>query len=260
MARPPLESLRWRGWTVYGRWSRVARPASAKRGRAAAADGAASFTGRSRSRRGSPAAWRGSGADARDPAQAIGRYVPSGEVLGGLDAVVLNAGVLARRAAERDRATTPGTACGTNLVGPYRYALACLPAPARGRRPSIVIRRLRRRALGRGTVGAAYSVSKRGAVMLAKMLAVEAGPQGSVRTPSARATRSPAWSRASATLERDGSTEGLAAPAARPPGARRDVAAAVAFLVSSDGEMIRARAPDRRRHAGGAARARSGAR
>ena len=59
---------------------------------------------------------------------------------------------------------------------PYRYAVACLPHLRAAGGGSIVITASDAGVWAEATIGA-YSVSKRGAIMLAKMLAVEAGPQ-----------------------------------------------------------------------------------
>src|SRR5262245_14131020 len=176
-------------------------------------------------------------ADARDR-DAIHRSVRNAvEVLGGLDAVVLNAGVLH----DGPLSETPDDAWDavleTNLIGPYRYAVACLPHLRAAGGGSIVFEASDAGDWAEAKIGV-YSVSKRGAIMLAKMLAVEAGPQDvRVNAVCPGDTEPGMVTRVGARDDLPDTTTWL-----RPPRGRlvhaRDVAAAVAFLVSSDGEMI----------------------
>jgi NAD(P)-dependent dehydrogenase (short-subunit alcohol dehydrogenase family) len=137
------------------------------------------FTGRSRGRGEDVARDTGAVlvvADVRD-ADDIRRSVEEAVgVLGGLDVAVLNAGVLADAPlSETDDATWDGI-IETNLVAPFRYARATLPLLEESG-GSMVLTASDAGVWGETAIGA-YSVSKRGLIMLTRMLAVEAGPRG----------------------------------------------------------------------------------
>jgi NAD(P)-dependent dehydrogenase (short-subunit alcohol dehydrogenase family) len=116
-------------------------------------------------------------ADVRDPA-AIARSVDEAvAALGGLDVAVLNAGVLHAAPLSETTDAAWDTVIETNVLAPYRYACAVLPHLERGAAPAIVITASDAGVWGETTIGA-YSVSKRAAIMLTRMLAVEAGLRG----------------------------------------------------------------------------------
>jgi NAD(P)-dependent dehydrogenase (short-subunit alcohol dehydrogenase family) len=204
-------------------------------------DGArVAFTGRDRQRGETVAARHGATfleADARDR-EAVRRSVTNAaEVLGGLDAAVLNAGVIHDGPlTETDDEAWDGI-IGTNLVGPYRYAVACLPHLRSAGGGAIVITSSDAGVWAESAIGA-YSVSKRGAIMLARMLAVEAGPHGIRVNAVCPGDTEPGM------VTRVGARDDMPDTASwvRPPRGRlvqaSDVAAAVAFLVSSDAEMV----------------------
>ena len=88
------------------------------------------FTGRDPARGASVADETGASfvqADVCDP-EAIARSVVEAiEVLGGLDALVLNAGVLHEAPLSETSDEAWDAVMDTNLVAPYRYSVACLP-------------------------------------------------------------------------------------------------------------------------------------
>ncbi len=113
-------------------------------------------------------------------------------MLGGLDALVANAGVLHEaRLSETDDGAWDAV-LETNVVGYYLYAVACLPHLRRAGGGSITMISSDAGVWGETAIGA-YSVSKRAVNMLVNTLAVEAGPHGSGSMPSAPATPRPGW-------------------------------------------------------------------
>jgi NAD(P)-dependent dehydrogenase (short-subunit alcohol dehydrogenase family) len=198
------------------------------------------LTGRDRERGEAVAARYGATfleADARDR-EAIRRSVGNAvEVLGGLDAAVLNAGVIHDGPlTETDDDAWDGV-METNLVAPYRYAVACLPHLRAAGNGAIVITSSDAGVWAESAIGA-YSVSKRGAIMLARMLAVEAGPQGvRVNAVCPGDTEPGMVTRVGARDEKPDTASWI-----RPPRGRlvqaSDVAAAVAFLISPDAAMV----------------------
>jgi NAD(P)-dependent dehydrogenase (short-subunit alcohol dehydrogenase family) len=138
------------------------------------------LTGRDRARGDEVAHRTGStfvAADVRDPAAVRGSVEAAAAALGGLDGVVLNAGVLH----EGSLSETPDEAwdavMDVNLMGPYRYALACLPHLRAAGGGSIVAVSSDAGAWVETAIGA-YSVSKRALITLAQMLGTEAGKDG----------------------------------------------------------------------------------
>lgn len=154
------------------------------------------------------------------------------DVLGGLDALVLNAGVLHEGPLSETPDDAWDTVLETNLFSAYRYAVACLP---------------HLRAAGGGAIVAissdagvwvetgigAYSVSKRALITLAQMLGTEAGKDGirvNVVCPGDTAPGMATFT--SGRVEHD-ATGWLLPPAGR-IGTALDTAAAVAFFLSPD--------------------------
>jgi NAD(P)-dependent dehydrogenase (short-subunit alcohol dehydrogenase family) len=137
------------------------------------------FTGRSRERGDAVARDTSAGlvvADVRDRDDIKRSVDDAVAMLGGLDVAVLNAGVLADAPlSATDDATWDGVIA-TNLVAPFRYACATMPLLEQSR-GSMVLTASDAGVWGETAIGA-YSVSKRGLIMLTRMLAVEAGPRG----------------------------------------------------------------------------------
>jgi meso-butanediol dehydrogenase/(S,S)-butanediol dehydrogenase/diacetyl reductase len=198
------------------------------------------LTGRSAERGAAVAAEVGGtfvGADVRDPSDIARSVTAAVEALGGLDVAVLNAGVLHDAPLSETDDAAWDSIIETNLLGPYRYACAVMPVLAQSRDASIVVM-----ASDAGvwveTSIAAYSVSKRGAIMLAKMLAVEGGPKGVRCNAVCPGDTEPGM------VTTTGGRDDLPDTASwgRPPLGRLvhadDVAATVAFLVSDDGRNV----------------------
>jgi NAD(P)-dependent dehydrogenase (short-subunit alcohol dehydrogenase family) len=138
------------------------------------------FTGRDE-RRGADVAGRTGAsfirADVRDPTAIDASVDAAVALLGGLDIAVLNAGVLHDAPLSTTTDEAWDTVLDTNLVAPYRYACATLPHLVRGTSGAMTLTASDAGIWGETTI-AAYSVSKRAVMMLTRMLAVEAGPQG----------------------------------------------------------------------------------
>ena len=96
--------------------------------------------------------------------------------LGGLNAVVLNAAVLHEGPLAETTDEVWDAILETNVLAPYRYALACLPH-LRAAGGSIVAMSSDAGVWVEPAVGA-YSVSKRALIVLAQMLGTEAGKDG----------------------------------------------------------------------------------
>ncbi len=176
-------------------------------------------------------------ADTRDR-EAVRRSVANAaEVLGGLNGAVLNAGVLHEAPLTETDDEAWDAVLETNLVGPYRYAVACLPHLRAAGGGAIVITSSDAGVWAEAPIGA-YSVAKRGAIMLARMLAVEAGPHGIRVNAICPGDTEPGMLTRVGTRAAAASTDGWV----RPPRGRLvqapDVAAAAAFLLSADAEMI----------------------
>jgi NAD(P)-dependent dehydrogenase (short-subunit alcohol dehydrogenase family) len=155
------------------------------------------------------------------------------ELLGGLDALVLNAGInhVAPISETTDEAWD--AVMETNLVGPYRYAVASLPELRKAGGASIVAISSDAGVWPEVSIGA-YSVSKRALVMLVQMLAIEAGPHGiRVNAVCPGDTEPGMVSLVEGRREAQG-TDAWSVPPLGRFGTAADVAGAVAFFVSSD--------------------------
>ena len=193
------------------------------------------FTGRDASRGAAVADRTGAAfvqADVRDPA-AIRRSVAEAvSRLAGLDAVVLNAGILHASALSETSDESWDAVIETNLLAPYRYAVACLPA-LRTAGGSITLISSDAGVWPEVAIGA-YSVSKRALIWLGHMLAVEGGPHGvrvNVVCPGDTAPGMATF--VDGRVEPDGTAGWLLPPLGR-VGTGADVAAAVAFFVSAE--------------------------
>jgi NAD(P)-dependent dehydrogenase (short-subunit alcohol dehydrogenase family) len=175
-------------------------------------------------------------ADARDGAAIRSSVQAAVAGLGGLDVVVLNAGVLCEGTLSETTDEQWDAVMSTNLVAPFRYARATLPALHETRGSMVLV------ASDAGVWGetpiAAYSVSKRAVIMLTRMLAVEAGPGGVRVNAVCPGDTEPGMVTTVAGRETLPDTSQWT----RPPLGRlvhaRDVAAAVAFLVSDEARTI----------------------
>ena len=173
-------------------------------------------------------------ADVRDAEAVRASVQVAVEQLGGLDALVANAGVLHEAPLSETTDEAWEVVLETNVLGYYRYAVACLPELREAGGGSITMISSDAGVWGEVAIGA-YSVSKRAVNMLVQTLAVEAGPDG-IRV-NAICPGDTAPGMATGLDGRDESSD----PSSwiRPPLARvgtgMDVAGAVAFFVSSDG-------------------------
>ena len=194
------------------------------------------LTGRDRARGEAIAARTGSTfiqADTRDP-DAVRRLVSEAvAILGGLDAAVLNAGVIhdAQLAETSDEAWD--AVIETNLIGPYLYAVACLPELRAAGGGSIVAISSDAGVWPETAIGA-YSVSKRALIWLAQMLAVEAGPHGIRVNVVAPGDTAPGMKTRVEGRDEVRDVSGWLLPPAGRIGTGEDVAAAVAFFLSPD--------------------------
>jgi NAD(P)-dependent dehydrogenase (short-subunit alcohol dehydrogenase family) len=173
-------------------------------------------------------------ADVRDTASVQASVAAAVKKLGGLDAIVANAGVLhdASLSATTDEAWD--TVLETNLVGYYLYAVASLPHLRASGGGSITMISSDAGVWGETAI-AAYSVSKRAVNMLVQTLAVEAGPHG-IRV-NAICPGDTAPGMATMVSGRDESSDPatwVLPPLAR-VGTGTDVAGAVTFFASEDG-------------------------
>lgn len=194
------------------------------------------FTGRDAQRGADVAARTGAAfiaADVRDRA-AVERSVADAVArLGGLDGLVLNAGVLHEAPLSQTSDEAWDAILDTNLLGPYRYAVACLPHLRAADGGSVVLISSDAGVWVETAIGA-YSVGKRALIMLAQMLATEGGPHG-VRVnavcpgDTAPGMRTYVSGRAEA---RD--PAGWLKPPLGRVGAAEDVAGAVAFFLGPD--------------------------
>jgi NAD(P)-dependent dehydrogenase (short-subunit alcohol dehydrogenase family) len=154
------------------------------------------------------------------------------EALGGLDAVVLNAGVLFEGSLAGTSDETWDSIMDVNVLGPYRYALACLPHLRAAGGGSIVALTSDAGVWVETSVGA-YSVSKRALIVLAQMLGTEVGKDGIRVNLVAPGDTAPGMATTVAgRVERD--PAGWLLPPAGRIGTAPDTAAAVAFFVSPD--------------------------
>lgn len=175
-------------------------------------------------------------ADARDGA-AVARSVAAAVAqLGGLEIVVLNAGILCEATLSETSDEQWDAVMSTNLFAPFRYAREVLP-PLRETRGSIVLVASDAGVWGETPIGA-YSVSKRAVIMLTRMLAVEAGPSGVRVNAVCPGDTEPGM--VTTVAGRDVLPD--TAEWTRPPLGRlvqaAEVAAAVSFLASDDARAI----------------------
>lgn len=173
-------------------------------------------------------------ADVRDPA-AVQRSVQDAVArLGGLDALVANAGVLHEASLTETTDEAWDAVLETNLVGYFLYALTCLPHLRQAGGGSITMISSDAGVWGETAI-AAYSVSKRAVNLLTQTLAVEAGPSG-IRV-NAVCPGDTAPGMATYVAGRDESADPatwILPPLAR-AGTGLDVAGAVTFFASADG-------------------------
>jgi meso-butanediol dehydrogenase/(S,S)-butanediol dehydrogenase/diacetyl reductase len=193
------------------------------------------FTGRDASRGGVVAERTGAAfvqADARDPTAIQRSVAEAASRLAGLDAVVLNAGVLHASALSKTSDDSWDAVLETNLLAPYRYAVACLPALRTGG-GSITIISSDAGVWPEVAIGA-YSVSKRALICLGQMLAVEGGPAGVRVNVVCPGDTAPGMATFVEGRVEPGETSGWLVPPLGRVGTGAEVAATVGFLVSAE--------------------------
>jgi meso-butanediol dehydrogenase / (S,S)-butanediol dehydrogenase / diacetyl reductase len=173
-------------------------------------------------------------ADVRDPEDVRASVGAASAKLGGLDALVLNAGVLHDAPLSETSDQAWDAILGTNLIGPYLYAVACLPLLRASENASITAISSDAGVWGETSIGA-YSVSKRALNMLVQTLAVEAGPAGIRVNAVCPGDTAPGMATQVEGRAETGDTSGWALPPLARVGTGADVAAAVAFFGSPDG-------------------------
>jgi meso-butanediol dehydrogenase/(S,S)-butanediol dehydrogenase/diacetyl reductase len=124
----------------------------------------------------------------------------------------------------------------TNLVGYYRYAVACLPHLRAAGGGSITMISSDAGVWGETPI-AAYSVSKRAVNMLVQTLAVEAGPHGIRVNAVCPGDTAPGMATFVGGRDESGDPAGWTLPPLSRIGTGADVAAAVAFFASPDGSF-----------------------
>jgi NAD(P)-dependent dehydrogenase (short-subunit alcohol dehydrogenase family) len=204
------------------------------------ADGASVvFTGRSEER-GREVASTGATfvrADARDPNDITRSLREGAEALGGIDLLVLNAGVTH----SAPLAETPDEAWDalveTNLLAPYRYAREALPLLREAGSGAIVAISSDAGVWAAPEV-AAYSVTKRALNCLVQMLAIEAGPSGIRVSAVCPGATEPGMLTDTGGRLGELDTNAWLLPPVRRVGRPEDVAAAVAFLASGDAAFV----------------------
>lgn len=202
------------------------------------AEGAAVvFTGRDEVRGKEIAAGTGAAfvrADVRDSAEVRASVHAAAETLGGLDALVANAGVLHDSPLLETSDEAWDAVLETNLVGPYLYAVACLPLLRASGGGSITMISSDAGVWGETSI-AAYSVSKRALNMLVQTLAVEAGSAGIRVNAVCPGDTAPGMATHVGGRVEPADASGWILPPLGRVGTGADVAAAVAFFASLDG-------------------------
>jgi NAD(P)-dependent dehydrogenase (short-subunit alcohol dehydrogenase family) len=194
-------------------------------------------TGRDEARGREVAARIGAGfvrADARQRAQVSASVREAVSILGGLDTVVTNAGVLHEASLSQTTDAAWDTVIETNLIGYYRYAVACMPHLRAGGGGSITMISSDAGVWGETAI-AAYSVSKRAVNMLVRTLAVEGGPHGVRVNAVCPGDTAPGMATYVAGRDEGADPATWTLPPLRRVGTGADVAGAVAFLASGDG-------------------------
>jgi NAD(P)-dependent dehydrogenase (short-subunit alcohol dehydrogenase family) len=163
----------------------------------------------------------------------VRKSVRAATALGGLDALVLNAGVLHEAPLSETTDEAWDAVQETNLVAPYRYAVACLPHLREAGGGSITIISSDAGVWPEVAIGA-YSVSKRAVTMLAQMLGMEAGPSGIRVNAVCPGDTAPGMATHVGGRAETGDTASWLLPPLGRIGTTEDVAGAVAFFVSAD--------------------------
>ena len=195
------------------------------------------FTGRDEARGHEVAARTGGDfvrADARDGAAVSASVSAAVARLGGLDALVANAGVLHEGMLSETTDEAWDAVLETNLVGYTLYAVACLPHLRAAGGGSITMISSDAGVWGETAIGA-YSVSKRAVNMLMQTLAVEAGPHAIRVNAICPGDTAPGMATHVGGRDEGGDPASWTLPPLARVGTGADVAAAVAYFASPDG-------------------------
>ena len=158
------------------------------------------------------------------------------ERLGGLDIAILNAGTIEEAPLSETTDEAWDAILETNLIAPFQQAQLVLPALREAGGGTVIITASDAGVWGEREIGA-YSVSKRAAIMLAQMLAVEAGRAG-IRVNALCPGDIAPGMRTSISGRPDAPTDGWYRPPVGRLGEAADIAGAAAFLCSDDATFI----------------------
>ncbi len=175
-------------------------------------------------------------ADVRDGAQVRSSVRAAVAKLGGLDALVANAGVLLDATLSQTTDENWDAVLETNLFGYFRYAVACLPHLRAAGGGSITMISSDAGVWGEAAIGA-YSVSKRAVNMLVQTLAVEAGPHGVRVNAVCPGDTAPGMATFTAGRSEESDPDSWILPPLARVGTGADVAGAVTFFASHDGSF-----------------------
>jgi NAD(P)-dependent dehydrogenase (short-subunit alcohol dehydrogenase family) len=202
------------------------------------AEGAAVVcTGRDQTRGSRVAAEMGAAfvaADVRDGTAVRSSVQDAVAKLGGLDALVANAGILHEAPLSETTDEAWDTVLETNLVGYYLYAVACLPHLRAAGGGSMTMISSDAGVWGETSI-AAYSVSKRAVSMLVQTLAVEAGPHGIRVNAVCPGDTAPGMATYVAGRDESADPGTWTLPPLSRVGTGTDVAGVVTFFASADG-------------------------
>jgi NAD(P)-dependent dehydrogenase (short-subunit alcohol dehydrogenase family) len=173
-------------------------------------------------------------ADVRDSEAVTSSVDVAVAELGGLDALVANAGVLHEAPLSETTDEAWDAVLETNLIGYYRYAVACLPHLRAAGGGSITMISSDAGVWGETAIGA-YSVSKRAVNMLVHTLAVEAGPHGIRVNAVCPGDTAPGMASYTTGRDEESDPSSWTLPPLARVGTGADVAGAVTFFASADG-------------------------
>ena len=158
--------------------------------------------------------------------------------LGGLDALVCDAGVIADGTISQTSLEDWQTLLDVNLTAPYLYSVRSLPALRAAGGGSIVHVSSDAGVWGEEEIGA-YAVTKAALITLAQMLAVEAGASGIRVNAVCPGDIVPGMATTTRGREEsDGDTSDWRLPPLRRIGEGADVAGVVSFLLSPDSAFV----------------------
>jgi NAD(P)-dependent dehydrogenase (short-subunit alcohol dehydrogenase family) len=158
-------------------------------------------------------------------------------MLGGLDALVCNAGVIATGTISETSLQDWQTLLDVNLTAPYLYSVRALSALREAGGGSIVHVSSDAGVWGEEEIGA-YSVTKAALITLTQMLAMDAGPSGIRVNAVCPGDTLPGMVTMTSGREEHEDTSGWRTPPMGRIGTAEDVAAVVSFLLSPDASFV----------------------